>query len=161
MAACSQHPAPPLIAQGSETVFINGSPAARVDDKLACGATIKSGAKTVFIGSGQGTYLAVAEEFSAWERAILMAVEFLAPPSRGALKGLGKLFTRQAGKKVVSGAIAGVRHAAKIITGKTLCCAKTAFKETQGVKRYREATKKFFTGDPIDVTTGQLFDQRT
>ncbi|WP_332009648.1 DUF6531 domain-containing protein, partial [Photorhabdus akhurstii] len=29
------------------------------------------------------------------------------------------------------------------------------------MKRYREATKKFFTGDPIDVTTGQLFDQRT
>ncbi|WP_246593415.1 RHS repeat-associated core domain-containing protein [Photorhabdus akhurstii] len=161
IAACSQHPAPPLIAQGSETVFINGSPAARVDDKLACGATIKSGAKTVFIGSGQGTYLAVAEEFSAWERAILMAVEFLVPPSRGALKGLGKLFTRQAGKKAVSGAIAGARHAGKVISGKTFCCAKTAFKETQGVKRYREATKKFFTGDPIDVTTGQLFDQRT
>ncbi|SCZ74166.1 MULTISPECIES: RHS repeat-associated core domain-containing protein [Photorhabdus] len=161
IAACSKHPAPPLIAQGSETVFINGSPAARVDDKLVCGATIKSGAKTVFIGSGQGTYLEVAEEFSAWERAVLIAVEFLVPPSRGAIKGLGKLFTKQAGAKAVSGAIAGARQAGKILSGKTFCCAKTAFRETRGVKRYREATKKFFTGDPIDVTTGQLFDQRT
>ncbi|EQB99276.1 DUF6531 domain-containing protein [Photorhabdus temperata] len=47
------------------------------------------------------------------------------------------------------------------IEGKTLCCAKTAFKETQGARRYRESTKKFFTGDPIDVMTGQLSDQRT
>ncbi|WP_445375859.1 PAAR domain-containing protein [Photorhabdus tasmaniensis] len=103
-AGCNKHPAPPLIAQGSETVFINGFPAARVDDKLVCGATIKAGAKTVFIGSGQGTYLAVAEEFSAWQRAILMAVEFLVPPSRGAIKGLGKLFTKTGRQAVLNGA---------------------------------------------------------
>ncbi|WP_228940683.1 PAAR domain-containing protein [Photorhabdus thracensis] len=103
-AGCNKHPAPPLIAQGSETVFINGAPAARTDDKLACGATIKAGAKTVFIGSGQGTYLAIAEEFSAWERALLMAVEFLAPPSRGAIKGLGKLFTKTGRQAVLNGA---------------------------------------------------------
>ncbi|NHB97800.1 RHS repeat-associated core domain-containing protein, partial [Photorhabdus stackebrandtii] len=160
-AGCTKHPAPPLIAQGSETVFINGAPAARVDDKLVCGATIKAGAKTVFIGSGQGTYLAVAEEFSAWQRAILMAVEFLVPPSRGALKGLGKLFTKTGQQAVLNGARAGARHVGKIVAGKTISCAKTAFKETRGVRRYRESTKKFFTGDPIDVTTGQLFDQRT
>ncbi|WP_238591655.1 MULTISPECIES: PAAR domain-containing protein [Photorhabdus] len=160
-AGCNKHPAPPLIAQGSETVFINGAPAARTDDKLACGATIKAGAKTVFIGSGQGTYLAIAEEFSAWERALLMAVEFLAPPSRGAIKGLGKLFTQTGRQAVLNGAKAGARHVGKIASGKTISCAKTAFKETRGVKRYRESTKKFFTGDPIDVTTGQLFDQRT
>ncbi|WP_445373793.1 RHS repeat-associated core domain-containing protein [Photorhabdus tasmaniensis] len=161
IAGCNKHPAPPLIAQGSETVFINGFPAARVDDKLVCGATIKAGAKTVFIGSGQGTYLAVAEEFSAWQRAMLMAVEFLVPPSRRAIKGLGKLFTKTGRQAVLNGAKAGARHVGKIVSGKTFCCAKTAFKETQGVRRYRDSTKKFFTGDPIDVTTGQLFDQRT
>ncbi|CDH24340.1 PAAR domain-containing protein [Xenorhabdus bovienii] len=54
VAKCSKHPpTPPLIAQGSETVFINGQPAARVDDKLVCGATIKGGVSTVFIGSGR------------------------------------------------------------------------------------------------------------
>ncbi|MBD2812853.1 type IV secretion protein Rhs, partial [Xenorhabdus sp. Vera] len=31
----------------------------------------------------------------------------------------------------------------------------------KGVKRYTQATKKFFSGDPIDVTTGSLSDQRT
>ncbi|MCT8346900.1 PAAR domain-containing protein, partial [Photorhabdus temperata] len=159
-AACNKHPAPPLIAQGSETVFINGSQAARVDDKLACGATIKAGAKTVFIGSGRGTYLEVAEEFSAWERAILIAVEFLVPPSRGAIKGIGKLFTK-AGQGVLKGVVAGAKHAWKIISGGTFSCAKKVFKETQGVKRYWESAKKFCVGDPIDVTTGQLFDQRT
>uniref|UniRef100_UPI0004CF9EA2 PAAR domain-containing protein n=1 Tax=Photorhabdus temperata TaxID=574560 RepID=UPI0004CF9EA2 len=160
-AGCNKHPAPPLIAQGSETVFINGAPAARVDDKLVCGSTIKAGAGTVFIGSGQGAYLTIAEEFSAWERAILMAVEFLAPPSRGAIKGLGKLFTKTGRQAVLNGAKAGARHVGKIASGKTISCAKTAFKETRGLRRYRESTKKFFTGDPIDVTTGQLFDQRT
>ncbi len=160
-ADCTKHPAPSLIAQGSETVFINGYPAARADDKLVCGATIKAGAKTVFIGSGQGTYLDIEEEFSAWERAILIAVEFLVPPSRGAIKGLGKLFTKAGRQAVLNGAKAGARHAGKILSMGTISCAKTAFKETQGAKRYWEATKKFFTGDPIDVTTGQLFDQRT
>ncbi|AKH63848.1 hypothetical protein VY86_11400 [Photorhabdus thracensis] len=138
--ACNKHPAPPLIAQGSETVFINDSPAARVDDKLACGATIKAGAKTVFIGSGRGTYLEVAEEISAWERAILIAVEFLVPPSRGSIKGIGKLFTK-AGQGVLKGVVAGAKHAWKIISGGTFSCAKKVFKETQGVKRYWESAK--------------------
>jgi uncharacterized Zn-binding protein involved in type VI secretion len=51
--ACSIHPAPPPpIAQGSSNVFINRMPAARVDDKTACGGSITDGSPNVFIGGG-------------------------------------------------------------------------------------------------------------
>lgn len=49
-ATCSKHPAPATIATGSGTVYINGAPAARVDDKTICSATITEGASNVFIG---------------------------------------------------------------------------------------------------------------
>ena len=53
LTACSKHPAPPLpIATGSGQVFINGMPAARVDDKTGCGAIITKGSSNVFIGGG-------------------------------------------------------------------------------------------------------------
>ncbi|WP_275377682.1 RHS repeat-associated core domain-containing protein [Xenorhabdus bovienii] len=161
MAKCSKHPAPPLIAQGSESVFINGQPAARVGDKLVCGAAIKGGASKVFIGSGQGTYLEIEEEFSGWQRALLVAVEFLVPPTRGLIKGVGKLLTKTGRQAVLAGAKLGAKKAGNVLKGKTLVCAKTAFKANKGVKRYTQATKKFFSGDPIDVTTGSLSDQRT
>ncbi|WP_275385827.1 PAAR domain-containing protein [Xenorhabdus bovienii] len=160
MAKCSKHPAPPLIAQGSESVFINGQPAARVGDKLVCGAAIKGGASKVFIGSGQGTYLEIEEEFSGWQRALLVAVEFLVPPTRGLIKGVGKLLTKTGRQAVLAGAKLGAKKAAHALKGRVLC-AKAAFKANKGVKRFTQATKKFFTGDPIDVTTGSLFDQRT
>uniref|UniRef100_UPI000A326751 PAAR domain-containing protein n=1 Tax=Xenorhabdus beddingii TaxID=40578 RepID=UPI000A326751 len=232
VAKCSKHPTPPLIAQGSETVFINGQPAARVDDKLVCGAVIKGGASTVFIGSGQGSYLKVEEEFSLLERALLVAVEYLVPPTRGGLKAAGKLFSQKGrqvltraalkdaralareAKTVVAGAKLGAKSAKqwaksvmknpKAAAGKALSgakngakkaagnvkagthkalkgaktgaskagskikrdynqrveCAKQAFRETKGAKRYWEAGKRFFTKDPIDVATGALFDQR-
>ncbi len=37
------------IASGSDNVFINGVPAARVGDTTSCGATIVAGSSTVFI----------------------------------------------------------------------------------------------------------------
>ncbi|NHZ66087.1 PAAR domain-containing protein [Massilia genomosp. 1] len=50
---CSKHDqAPPPIATGSPKVFINGLPAARVGDKIACGAFITDGSGNVFIGGG-------------------------------------------------------------------------------------------------------------
>ena len=51
------------IAQGSDSVFINGQPAARVGDKLECNADIKHGEDTVIIGGGTATVL----EISDWE----------------------------------------------------------------------------------------------
>ncbi|MBQ4778855.1 PAAR domain-containing protein, partial [Pectobacterium versatile] len=80
---CNKHSGPQLIAQGSETVFVNGHPAARIGDKTVCGATIKDGASTVFFGSGQATVLEIQDEFSGWQKALLIAVEFLVPPTRG------------------------------------------------------------------------------
>ncbi|MGF7432116.1 DUF6531 domain-containing protein [Pasteurella bettyae] len=37
---------------------------------------------------------------------------------------------------------------------------KCAFTDNTGFKRFTEATKKFIKGDPIDVLTGQLVEQR-
>ncbi len=51
--ACTKHPAPPApIATGSAQVYINGEPAARVDDKTGCGAVITDGSSNVYIGGG-------------------------------------------------------------------------------------------------------------
>jgi uncharacterized Zn-binding protein involved in type VI secretion len=50
---CFKHSPPyPPIATGSATVFINGQPAARVDDITGCSAVISSGSNNVFIGGG-------------------------------------------------------------------------------------------------------------
>ena len=43
-------PAPVLIAEGSQTVTINGRPMARQSMKLACGAKIKAGSDNVTVG---------------------------------------------------------------------------------------------------------------
>ncbi|AVR97162.1 PAAR domain-containing protein [Pseudoduganella armeniaca] len=52
MVACSKHPGPIPIATGSGQVFINGMPAARVDDKTGCSAVITKGSGNVYIGGG-------------------------------------------------------------------------------------------------------------
>ena len=53
MVMCSKHAGPPIpIATGSGTVYINGMPAARVDDKTGCSAVITKGSSNVFIGGG-------------------------------------------------------------------------------------------------------------
>ncbi len=57
-AVCVEHVPPwplPLIAQGSKTVGINSHPAARVADKLVCGAEITKGKVNVYIGGPQAT----------------------------------------------------------------------------------------------------------
>jgi RHS repeat-associated protein len=161
MVACAKHSSPQKIAQGSESVFINEQPAARVGDKITCGGTIKEGARSVYFGSGQGSYLEIEEEFSWWEKAILVAVEFLVPPSRGMAKGIGKLFTKAGRAALVGGAKMGANQAARIVSGKNFRCATHAFKEGKGLKRFSEAGKKFVKGDPIDVTNGSLVEQRT
>jgi len=53
MVLCSKHPGPPIpIATGSGQVYINGQPAARVDDKTGCGGDITKGSGNVYIGGG-------------------------------------------------------------------------------------------------------------
>lgn len=161
---CGDHPLkPPRIAEGSDSVFINGQPAARKGDKTECGAQIKQGASTVFIGVGTAQYLNVAEEFSWWQKAILIAVEFLVPPGRGFLKGMGKLFTRLGRRALLKGARIGALKAARAVRKMRVhpSCAAAAFKNNTGFKRFQESTKRFFRGDPIDVVTGEVFEQRT
>jgi len=155
--ACTKHNSPQLIAQGSETVYVNEHPAARIDDQTVCGATIKEGASTVFFGSGQQTCLEIADEFSWWEKAILIAVEFLVPPSRGLIKGLGKLFTKGP-KAVLKGVMAGAKFAAKNAVQKAKCAAK-AFKQSKGLARAKEAAKAF-KKDPIYIASGEVIEQR-
>ncbi|WP_133648435.1 RHS repeat-associated core domain-containing protein [Paraburkholderia flava] len=49
---CDNHSGPQMIAQGSDCVFINGQPAARVKDKTTCDADIAKGSDDVFYGGG-------------------------------------------------------------------------------------------------------------
>ncbi|MGM3169505.1 DUF6531 domain-containing protein, partial [Dickeya chrysanthemi] len=156
--ACTKHNSPQLIAQGSESVFVNDAPAARIDDKTVCGATIKEGASTVFFGSGQGTYLEIADEFSWWEKALLIAVEFLVPPSRGMLKGLGKLFIRGP-KAVLRGSRAGAKWIAGRLADKSSCASK-AFKASSGLTRAKAAVKAFLK-DPVYIASGEVIESRT
>ncbi|ACX86474.1 YD repeat protein [Pectobacterium parmentieri WPP163] len=155
---CTKHNGPQLIAQGSETVFVNGHPAARIGDKTVCGATIKDGAATVFFGSGQATVLEIQDEFSGWQKALLIAVEFLVPPTRGLFRGLGKLFFRGP-KAVMKGLGAGALWAGKRFTQKTRCATR-AFKANKGRARVTQAAKAF-KKDPVYIASGEVIESRT
>lgn len=156
--ACTKHNSPQLIAQGSETVYVNEHPAARIDDQTVCGATIKDGASTVFFGSGKQTCLEIADEFSWWEKALLVAVEFLVPPSRGLIKGLGKLFIKGLGA-VVKGAMAGAKFAVLRLSHRVACAGKALLKN-KGLSRFKEAVKAF-KKDPVYLASGEVIEQRT
>lgn len=98
---CTRHSPPPQIAQGSETVFVNGKPVAREGDKTECGATIDKGSPNVFFGSGQKTYVDIKSEFTDWQRALLIGVEFIVPPTALFNKGIREALT-QAGKSLAT-----------------------------------------------------------
>lgn len=77
VAQCSKHSTPhPPIAAGSGTVFINGLPAARIDDSIACGAVITGGSHNVFIGGGvaQTDPIQSEELVPGWVHTALFAV---------------------------------------------------------------------------------------
>lgn len=155
---CEKHSGPQLIAQGSETVFVEGYHAARVEDKAVCGAIVKEGASTVFFGSGQASPLSVQDAFSVWEKALIIGVEFLVPPSRGLFRGLGMLFTKGA-TSVLKGmkmgalrSLVGLRHAVR--------CAKNGFKDSKGLARVSESLKGFLK-DPVYIASGEVIEKRT
>ncbi len=70
--ACAKHASgpPPMIAQGSNNVFINSQPAARVNDKITCGGTIAGGSPNVFIGGGTLTVRDIDDERPWWLTAL-------------------------------------------------------------------------------------------
>ncbi|MCE9732383.1 RHS repeat-associated core domain-containing protein [Pectobacterium sp. IFB5596] len=154
---CDKHNGPQLIAQGSATVFVEGYHAARVGDKTVCGATIKEGASTVFFGSGQESPLKVEDEFSGWEKALILAVEFLMPPSRGLFRGLGKLFTKGP-MAVLRGMKAGAAHALEGLRS-AVECAKNGFKNSKGLARVTESIRGFLK-DPVYIASGEVIEKR-
>ena len=110
---CTRHSPPPQIAQGSETVSANGKPVARKGDKTECSATIAEGSPNVFFGSGQGTYVDMKPEFTGFQRALLIGIEFIIPPTMLISKGIGKSVA-QAGKSLaMRGAYVGATVAGR------------------------------------------------
>ncbi len=162
MVACVKHSPPPPIAQGSDSVYINNQPAVRVEHKTACGAPIKQGAKTVYIGGNTTTVMDIADEFSFWEKALIMGVEFLIPPTRGLFKAITKapkmLATKLPG--VVKAAMKGARNAFRSkmgkLSGKTFKSAlkkgkgalKSALAGLCGLKKGRKSPKRSNAKNP-------------
>lgn len=74
--ACGRHASgpPPMLAQGSDNVFINDHPAARKGDKTTCGGTIAEGSDDVFIGGGTVTVREIEDERPWWISALGMAL---------------------------------------------------------------------------------------
>jgi uncharacterized Zn-binding protein involved in type VI secretion len=72
---CSKHPGPPIpISTGSSTVFINGQPAARVDDTTFCGAVITTGSNNVYIGGGVTGTIRPENLVPGWVHATLLVI---------------------------------------------------------------------------------------
>ncbi|MFP1830945.1 PAAR domain-containing protein, partial [Lonsdalea quercina] len=153
---CKKHNSLQPIAQGSDTVYVNQHAAARIDDKTVCGATLKEGASTVYFGAGQQTLLAIQDEFSWWEKGLLIAVAFLVPPSRGLFKGLRLLLThpRAALRGMYAGALMTAREL-KHIAG----CASRAFRESKGLARVKESIIAFLK-DPVYIASGDVIESR-
>jgi uncharacterized Zn-binding protein involved in type VI secretion len=74
--ACARHAsgAPQMIAQGSDNVFINDSPAARKGDQTTCQGTIAAGSDNVFIGGGTVTVREIQDERPWWITALGTAI---------------------------------------------------------------------------------------
>jgi len=76
MSECDKHSGPKPIATGSGKVFINSMPAARVDDKTTCSATITEGSGNVNIGGEtvQTDEIAPEDLVPGWVHASLLVV---------------------------------------------------------------------------------------
>ncbi|RMO74343.1 MULTISPECIES: PAAR domain-containing protein [Pseudomonas syringae group] len=96
-ARCDDHGSGPnVLAQGSSTVYINGYPAARVDDRTECDAKISSGSANVFIGGETETTDAINPEVPILlERGILLI-------------GLASAFVLASPVIVIAGFVAGI-----------------------------------------------------
>lgn len=123
---CNDHGPQEKIALGSETVFVEGNPVARKGDRTTCDGLIDSGSPNVFFGSGQALYAPIKPEFNDIQKALLVAVEFVIPPTALFSKGIGKAIT-QAGKSLATrGAHVGATVASR---------AKNLYKKS--VKRFK------------------------
>lgn len=71
---CSDHPARPVIAQGSASVSTNGMPASRKGDRTACDAVIESGSLNVFIGGDTATTDTISPEVPDYIHTTMLVV---------------------------------------------------------------------------------------
>ncbi|MDY5435858.1 PAAR domain-containing protein [Peptostreptococcus porci] len=133
--SCDNH-ALQMIAEGSETVFVAGKNVARKGDKTTCGAVIQNGSPNVFFGSGQGTYVEIKPEFTGFQRALLIGVEFIIPPTMLIRKGIGKSVAQVGKSLAMRGAYVGATVAGR---------AKNLYRKS--VFQFRPK----FTKDPIKV----------
>ncbi|WP_244967895.1 PAAR domain-containing protein [Xenorhabdus budapestensis] len=63
---CSKEDGIRQMAQGSDSVFINGLPASRVGDKTTCDAAVMTGSSNVLIGGGTKTEVPITPEIPKW-----------------------------------------------------------------------------------------------
>ncbi|MGZ9708608.1 PAAR domain-containing protein [Pseudomonas sp. GNP013] len=96
-AVCDNHASTPqTLAEGSNSVYINGLPAARVGDRTVCDAKISAGSGNVFIGGGTETTDIISPEVPGWlERAVLVV-------------GLGSAFVLASPVVVIAGLVGGI-----------------------------------------------------
>ncbi|MDQ0018550.1 PAAR domain-containing protein [[Curtobacterium] plantarum] len=84
---CNEHSGSlQLVAEGSDKVFINNFPAARIGDRLTCSAEISGGSANVFIGGGKLQTDDINPEIPGWVNWLMMgigtaAVAVLASPA--------------------------------------------------------------------------------
>ncbi len=62
----------PFVAQGSETVSLNGQPASRKGDMIECGASIGKGSRDVTIGGAPVSTMAIGSEVPDWMNTVLL-----------------------------------------------------------------------------------------
>lgn len=74
--ACGKHSSgpPPMLAQGSDNVFINDQPAVRKGDMTTCGGTVAEGSEDVFVGGGTVTVREIEDERPWWITALGVAI---------------------------------------------------------------------------------------
>lgn len=120
--ACVDHGPPwPTIATGSDSVWVNGLPLARIDDRTVCGAPLKQGAQSVLVGGETVSSLDIQDEFSWWKRflidnfehlvALTMSLKSLIKAAKLAMKGFVAL--GQAAKNMT---MAGLEKGAELAT---------------------------------------------
>jgi RHS repeat-associated protein len=93
-AACSKESAPFPLIEGSETIFVNNLPMARVGHRLACGAVLDEGADSVFMDHTTVACAEPAPAIPVWGRVLVDWLGIL--PLGKFAAGLGRRANRTA-----------------------------------------------------------------
>ena len=139
-AACKKDgSAPQKIAQGSQTVFINGYPAARVGDRLVCDGEIASGSPNVFIGADPADYLDRHKEVPDWLHTLAEVTMWI-----GTVIGIVDLLVNL--PAIVRGLVSLAKAGGSLLS-----------KGWEGLK----AAKCLLFGDPVNIATGAVLSEET